>query len=121
LLCITIGGSLALFALRAPALKSGGLFQPISREGALVLNNLLLTTACATVFLGTLYPLFVEAFGGAKLSVGAPYFNATFLPIMAPLVVAMATQGVELSKRVDDKGLTRVSLTPQSPPAPPMA
>jgi len=101
LLCLTVGGSLALFAWRAPALKSGGLFQPISREGALVLNNLLLATACATVFLGTLYPLFVEALGGAKVSVGAPYFNATFLPIMAPLVVAMAIGPLLPWKRAD--------------------
>ena len=101
LLCLTIGGSLALFAVRAPALKSGGLFHPISREGALVLNNLLLATACATVFLGTLYPLFLEALGGDKVSVGAPYFNATFLPIMAPLVVAMAIGPLLPWKRAD--------------------
>jgi cytochrome c-type biogenesis protein CcmF len=101
LLCLTIGGSLALFAWRAPALKSGGLFDPISREGALVLNNLLLATACATVFLGTLYPLFVEALGGAKISVGAPYFNATFVPIMVPLVVAMAVGPLLPWKRAD--------------------
>jgi cytochrome c-type biogenesis protein CcmF len=104
LLCLTIGGSLALFAVRAPALKSGGLFHPISREGALVLNNLLLATACATVFLGTLYPLFLEAFGGDKVSVGAPYFNATFLPIMAPLVVAMAIGPLLPWKRADLSG-----------------
>jgi cytochrome c-type biogenesis protein CcmF len=101
LLCLTIGGSLALFAVRAPALKSGGVFHPISREGALVLNNLLLATACATVFLGTLYPLFLEALGGDKVSVGAPYFNATFLPIMAPLVVAMAIGPLLPWKRAD--------------------
>ncbi|MDX1424463.1 MAG: heme lyase CcmF/NrfE family subunit, partial [Kiloniellales bacterium] len=101
LLCLTIGGSLALFAWRAPALKSGGLFDPISREGALVLNNLLLATACATVFLGTLYPLFVEALGGAKISVGEPYFNATFVPIMVPLVVAMAVGPLLPWKRAD--------------------
>jgi cytochrome c-type biogenesis protein CcmF len=101
LLCLTIGGSLALFALRAPSLKAGGLFHPISREGALVLNNLILATACATVFLGTLYPLFLEALGGDKVSVGAPYFNATFLPIMAPLVVAMAIGPFLPWKRAD--------------------
>ena len=104
LLCLTIGGSLALFAWRAPALKSGGLFHPISREGALVLNNLLLATACATVFLGTLYPLFLEALGGDKVSVGAPYFNATFVPIMAPLVVAMAIGPLLPWKRADLPG-----------------
>jgi cytochrome c-type biogenesis protein CcmF len=104
LLCLTIGGSLTLFAWRAPALKSGGLFHPISREGALVLNNLLLATACATVFLGTLYPLFLEALGGDKVSVGAPYFNATFVPIMAPLVVAMAIGPLLPWKRADLMG-----------------
>src|SRR5215210_6038546 len=77
ILCIFIGGSLALYALRAPQLKQGGLFAPISREGALVLNNLFLTTACATVFVGTLYPLALEALTGDKISVGAPFFNAT--------------------------------------------
>jgi hypothetical protein len=65
-----IGGALALFAWRAPLLKQGGLFAPISREGALVLNNLFLTTACATVFVGTLYPLALEALTGDKISVG---------------------------------------------------
>ena len=72
LLVVAIGGSLTLYAVRAPALQGGGLFAPISREGALVLNNLLLATAAATVFLGTLYPLFLDAVGGPKLSVGPP-------------------------------------------------
>jgi cytochrome c-type biogenesis protein CcmF len=89
LLVVAIGGSLLLYAIRAPALKLGGLFAPISREGALVLNNLLLATALATVFLGTLYPLFLDAIGGAKVSVGPPFFNATFVPLMVPLLVAM--------------------------------
>ncbi|MGZ8300949.1 MAG: heme lyase CcmF/NrfE family subunit, partial [Rhodoplanes sp.] len=66
ILVFFIGGSLALFAWRAPMLKQGGLFAPISREGALVFNNLFLTTACATVLVGTLYPLALEAFTGAK-------------------------------------------------------
>ena len=92
ILCILvffIGGSFALYARRAPSLKQGGLFAPISREGALVLNNLLLTTACATVFVGTLYPLALEALTGDKISVGAPFFNATFGPLFLPLMVAM--------------------------------
>ena len=89
LLVIAVGGSLTLFAWRAPALKGGGLFAPISREGGLILNNLLLSCGCATVFLGTLYPLFLDAMGGAKLSVGYPFFNATFVPLMVPLVVAV--------------------------------
>jgi cytochrome c-type biogenesis protein CcmF len=89
ILCIFIGGSLALYALRAPQLKQGGLFAPISREGALVLNNLFLTTACATVFVGTLYPLALEVLTGDKISVGAPFFNLTFGPLFVPLLIAV--------------------------------
>src|SRR5208337_4646837 len=70
ILIVFIGGALALYAWRAPLLKQGGLFAPISREGALVFNNLFLTSACATVFVGTLYPLALEALTGAKISVG---------------------------------------------------
>jgi len=77
ILALFIGGSLILFALRAPLLRQGGLFAPISREGALVLNNLFLTTTCAGVFLGTLYPLALEQFTGEKITVGAPFFNLT--------------------------------------------
>ena len=87
ILMLFIGGSLALFAWRAPTLAAGGLFHPISREGALVLNNLFLTTATATVLVGTLYPLAVEALTGDKISVGAPFFDLTFGPLMAPLLV----------------------------------
>jgi cytochrome c-type biogenesis protein CcmF len=86
---LLIGGSLALFAWRSPQLEQGGLFAPISREGALVLNNALLTTACATVFIGTLYPLALETLSGEKISVGPPYFNLTFAPIMVPLLLAI--------------------------------
>ena len=68
------------------------MFHPISREGALVLNNLFLTTATATVLLGTLYPLVVEALSGDKISVGAPFFNLTFGPLMVPLLVAGAVR-----------------------------
>jgi cytochrome c-type biogenesis protein CcmF len=100
LLLIAIGGALALYAWRAPALRSGGLFRPVSREGAMVLNNLLLTTACATVFLGTLYPLFADLFGW-KLSVGTPYFNLTFVPLMLPLLVALAAGPLLPWKRGD--------------------
>ncbi len=101
LLVVAIGGSLTLYAVRAPALKGGGLFAPISREGALILNNLFLTTACATVFLGTLYPLFIDALGGDKVSVGAPYFNATFVPLMVPLIALMAVGPMLAWKRGD--------------------
>ena len=89
ILCLFIGGSLTLFAARASSLKQGGLFAPISREGALVLNNLFLTTACATVFVGTLYPLALEVVTGDKISVGAPFFNLTSGPLFVPLMIAM--------------------------------
>jgi cytochrome c-type biogenesis protein CcmF len=89
ILCVFIGGSLMLFAVRASSLKQGGLFAPISREGALVLNNLFLTTACATVLIGTLYPLALEVVTGDKISVGAPFFNLTFAPLFVPLMVAV--------------------------------
>ena len=87
ILLIFIGGALSLFALRAPKLSAGGLFAPMSREGALVVNNLILTVACGTVLTGTLYPLLLETLTGDKISVGAPFFNLTFGLLMAPLVV----------------------------------
>ena len=89
ILAVFVGGALVLYAWRAPALRSGGLFAPVSREGALVVNNLLLTVACAAVFIGTLYPLLLEALTGAKISVGAPFFDMTFAPIMVPLLFVM--------------------------------
>ncbi len=104
ILFAAIGGSLALYAWRAPALKAGGLFQPLSREGALVLNNLLLATGAATVLLGTLYPLFLDVLGAGKVSVGPPYFNSTFVPLMVPLVAAMAVGPLLSWKRADIAG-----------------
>ena len=101
ILVLFIGGSLALYAWRAPLLKQGGLFAPISREGMLVFNNLFLTTACATVFTGTLYPLALEALTGAKISVGAPYFNLTFAPLFLPLLVAVPFGPLMAWKRGD--------------------
>ena len=103
-LALVVGGSLALFAVRAPALKGGGLFAPMSREGALVLNNLLLCTATGTVLLGTLYPLFLDAISGQKVSVGAPYFNSTFAPLMTPLIATMAIGPMLAWKRGDVAG-----------------
>ncbi len=88
IMAVFIGGSLALFAMRAKELRQGGLFAPISREGGLVLNNLLLTVGCATVLVGTLQPLAAEMFG-FKISVGAPFFNVTFVPLMVPLLLAI--------------------------------
>ena len=101
ILMFFIGGSLALFALRASALKPGGIFAPVSREGALVLNNLLLTTSCATVFVGTLYPLALEAMTDEKISVGAPFFNLTFGPLFIPIVLAMPIGHMLAWKRGD--------------------
>jgi cytochrome c-type biogenesis protein CcmF len=89
IMVVLIGGALLLFAFRVGALRQGGLFAPISREGSLVLNNILLTAGCATVFVGTLYPLGLEALTGAKISVGPPYFNLTFAPLMLPLLLAL--------------------------------
>ncbi len=87
ILVMFIGGALFLFMLRASSLKQGGLFAPISREGALVVNNLLLTAACAAVLVGTLYPLALESINGDKISVGAPFFNLTFGPLFAPILL----------------------------------
>ena len=105
LLGVAVGGSLALYAWRAPQLQGGGLFAPVSREGGLLLNNLLLSTACATVLLGTLYPLLLETVGGPKISVGPPYFNATFAPLMVPLVAAMPIGAMLAWKRGDLAGV----------------
>ncbi len=105
LLGIAVGGSLALYAWRAPQLQGGGLFAPVSREGGLLLNNLLLSTACATVLLGTLYPLLLEALGGPKISVGPPYFNATFAPLMVPLLAALPVGALLAWKRGDLAGV----------------
>ncbi|MFM9974330.1 MAG: heme lyase CcmF/NrfE family subunit [Beijerinckiaceae bacterium] len=89
ILCLFVGGSLALFAWRAPQLQQGGLFAPVSREGALVINNLFLSVICVAVFVGTLYPLALEAWDGSKISVGPPFFNAVFIPLALPLIMAM--------------------------------
>ncbi|MGW9231195.1 heme lyase CcmF/NrfE family subunit [Pseudorhizobium sp. NPDC055634] len=89
ILMIFIGGAFALFAWRAPMLKAGGLFAPISREGSLVLNNLILTVATASILIGTLYPLVLETLTGEKISVGAPFFNMTFGLLMIPLLIAV--------------------------------
>src|SRR6266446_4241667 len=98
--CYT-GGALLLFAWRAPQLAGGGLFAPISREGGLLLNNLLLTTAAATVLLGTLYPLLLDVVAHQKVSVGPPFYTMTFVPIMVPLLIAMAVGPLLPWKRGD--------------------
>jgi cytochrome c-type biogenesis protein CcmF len=88
-LVVVIGASLLLFAWRAPKVGLGGKFEIISRESLLLSNNVLLSVASASVFLGTLYPLFMDALGFGKLSVGPPYFNTVFVPLMVPLVMMM--------------------------------
>jgi cytochrome c-type biogenesis protein CcmF len=88
-LVVVIGASLLLFAWRAPKIGLGGKFDLISRESLLLSNNVLLAVAAASVFLGTLYPLFVDALGFGKISVGPPYFNTVFVPIMVPMVLMM--------------------------------
>lgn len=107
LLILFIGGALALFAWRAPLLKQGGLFAPVSREGALVLNNLFLVVACLTVFVGTLYPLALEALTGEKISVGAPFFNATFGPLFLMLLLAVPFGPLLAWKRGDLPGVAQ--------------
>jgi cytochrome c-type biogenesis protein CcmF len=104
ILILFIGGGLALYAWRAPMLKQGGLFAPISREGALVFNNLFLTAACLTVFVGTLYPLALEALTGDKISVGAPFFNLTFGPLFVPILLVMPFGPLLAWKRGDALG-----------------
>ena len=99
LLALMIGGSLALFAFRAPVLAATGVFAPISREGALVLNNVLLCSIAAVVLTGTTYPLFAELVFGAKISVGPPFFNSTVFPLCIPLFAAMAVGPVLSWKR----------------------
>ncbi len=104
LLAVATGGSLLLYGLRAPLLKAGGMFAPVSREGALVLNNLLLSTGTATVFIGTLYPLFLDVLKLGKVSVGPPFFNTTFVPLMIPMVVMMVIGPMLSWKRGDLAG-----------------
>ena len=89
LFAISVGLAFALFAWRGPALKGSGVFHPISREGGLLLNNFLLTVAAASVLLGTLYPLFLDVLDLGKISVGAPYFNSVFVPLMTPMILIM--------------------------------
>ncbi|GBR53218.1 cytochrome c-type biogenesis protein CysK [Neokomagataea thailandica NBRC 106555] len=89
LLALVIGGSLSLFAWRAPSLTAGGLFAPVSREGALVLNNILLCSICAVVVTGTMYPPFMQLLAGRTISVGKPFFDAATIPLTLPLLIAM--------------------------------
>ena len=87
ILAAFIGGAFTLFAMRASSLRQGGLFAPISKEGALVLNNLFLATGLGAVLVGTLYPLVLDALTGRTISVGAPFFDLTFGTLMVPLLI----------------------------------
>jgi cytochrome c-type biogenesis protein CcmF len=104
-LCIVIGGSLALFAWRAPRVGLGAGFAPVSRESMLLANNVFLAVALAAVLLGTLYPLFLDALDMGKISVGPPYFDAVFFPLMAPAVFLMAVGPMASWKRATLPGL----------------
>jgi len=101
ILGIAAGGALALYAWRAPALRDEAVFAPISREGALFLNNVLLAAATATVLIGTLLPLIRSAIDGTPISVGAPYFNLTFGALTAPALVALPVGTLLAWKRAD--------------------
>jgi cytochrome c-type biogenesis protein CcmF len=101
IIALATGSALALFAWRAPAMKSGALFQPLSREGGIAVNNLFLLSATATVFLGTFYPVFVEIAGGHSISVGRPYYDLTFVPVAVPLLLLVSFGPVLNWKRND--------------------
>ena len=88
-LCVVVGGSLLIYSWRAAQIRSHVSFDLLSRETGLLLNNVFLVVACSSILLGTLYPLIVDALGMGKISVGPPYFNSVFIPLMAPLVVLM--------------------------------
>jgi len=101
LLAVAIGGSLLLYGWRAPGMEEGGLFAPVSREGALVVNNILLSVATGIVLAGTLYPLFLDAMSGAKISVGPPFFNLTFTPLMVLVILFLGFGPLLAWKRGD--------------------
>ncbi|MBW8814115.1 MAG: heme lyase CcmF/NrfE family subunit [Caulobacterales bacterium] len=103
ILGLTAGLGFALFAWRAPTLAQGGVFAAVSRESALVLNNILLAAATATVLLGTLYPLIREAMTGESISVGPPYFNLTFTPLVVALLLLLPLGPLLAWKRGDAK------------------
>ena len=107
LIALAIGGALALFAWRAPTLQGGAAFDPVSRETTLVLNNVFLVAACACVFVGTLYPLVLDAVNGTKITVGPPYYALTFAPIFFALLLLVPLGPVLGWKRGDLKAAWR--------------
>ena len=111
LIALAIGGALALFAWRAPTLQGGAAFAPVSRESALVLNNVFLVASCACVFVGTLYPLVLDAINGTKITVGPPFYALTFAPIFFALLL-LVPFGPVLSWRRGDLKAAWQSLYP---------
>ena len=118
-LSVVVGGSLTLFAMRAAKVRSTGSFGLVSRETFLLLNNVLLATAAASVLLGTLYPLIVDSLNLGKLSVGPPYFNAVFVPIMVPVLLFMVVGSfarwksdgvIDLARKLGASALVSVAL-----------
>ena len=105
LLVVVVGSSLALFAWRAPKVALGGTFALVSRESLMLVGNVLLVVACASVLLGTLYPLIIDALHLGKISVGPPYFNAVFVPIMVPVLFLMAAVPLARWKQTDIKDI----------------
>ena len=101
ILAVFTGGALTLFAFRAGSLEAKGVFSVVSRESALVVNNLLLAVSCFVVFIGTMWPLIAELGWGAKISVGEPFFNAAFAPFVVALAVLMPVGGMMAWKRAD--------------------
>ncbi len=107
LLVLVIGSSLALFAWRAPKVALGGSFAMMSRETMLLMGNVLLVVAAGSVLLGTLYPLIVDALNLGKISVGPPYFNTVFVPVMAPVLFLMAAVPLARWKHADVREMAR--------------
>jgi cytochrome c-type biogenesis protein CcmF len=105
LLALVVGSSLALFAWRAPKVALGGSFDLMSRETLMLVGNVLLVVACASVLLGTLYPLIIDALNLGKISVGPPYFNAVFVPVMAPALFLLAAVPLARWKHADLKDM----------------
>ena len=107
LLTLATGGALTLYGLRAARIAGSPLLSPVSREGLLVLNNLFLSTATATVLIGTLYPLVLQALDAGQISVGPPYFHATFVPLCVPLLLLMGVGPLMPWKRGDFRGVAQ--------------
>jgi cytochrome c-type biogenesis protein CcmF len=112
MLALAAGGGFTLYALRARALEAGPTFAALSREGALVVNNIFLAAATGTVFVGTFYPLLVDLLSEDKLTVGPPYFNITFAPLMALLALAMAAGPLLKWRKDQGSGLLRALRAP---------